>query len=300
MALTKKRVTAKQLAANRRNSQQSTGPKTALGKRNASQNSLQHGLFAKSLEGSFRQLGEDPEDFHALVQSLRETFQPEDHFEEMLIEDLAVLRWRLHRLRRAEWGIQVRQKRSFEFDRECRVNSKGGPVSNEAELYILATYGLSGLENSPEKFAKIRENLGNLRMSVRMAGFQKSHRGFLRFVYGERPGLAGAALLATYTSFEKQPKKRDLGREKETREEFLGQLDAEITSFENLAKLHEKNETDAAGPMADAQLLPRAEDLDNILRYETTIERHFERKLQQLVSWRRARAEVVPPDMRTS
>ena len=300
MAFIKKRVTSKQLAANRRNSQKSTGPKTAVAKRNSNQNSLQHGLFAKSLEGSFRQLGEDPKDFHALVQSLRETFQPEDHFEEMLIEDLAVLRWRLHRLRRAEWGIQVRQKRSFEFDRECRVNSIGGPVSSEVDRYTLANYGLSGLEDSPEKFAKILENLRNLRMSVRMAGFQKSHRVFLRFVYGEAPGLAGAALLATYTSFEKQPKKGDRGREKGNREKFLGQLDAEITSFENIRKLHEKNETDVAGPMADAQLLPNAEDLDNILRYETTLERHFERKPQQLVSWRRARAEVVPPDMRTS
>ena len=91
-----------------------------------------------------------------------------------------------------------------------------------------------------------------------------------------------------------------LGQEKGNREKFLGQLDAEIASFEDLRKLHEKNETDVAGPLADAQLLPSAEDLDNILRYETTIERHFERKLQQLVSWRRARAEVVPPNMRTS
>ena len=41
----------------------------------------------------------------------------------------------------------------------------------------------------------------------------------------------------------------------------------------------------------DSQLIPAEEDMERILRYEAALERQFERKLQQLVAWRRERKE---------
>ena len=41
----------------------------------------------------------------------------------------------------------------------------------------------------------------------------------------------------------------------------------------------------------DSQLIPAEEDMERILRYETALERQFERKLQQLVAWRREKKE---------
>ena len=40
-------VSAKQIAANRRNAQSSTGPTTGAGKARASQNAVTHGLLAR-------------------------------------------------------------------------------------------------------------------------------------------------------------------------------------------------------------------------------------------------------------
>ncbi len=149
MPLIKRGITARQRVANRRNSLKSTGPRTATGKRNASRNALRHGLFAKSSEETFRQLGEDPADFQALVDSLRGTFRPEDGFEEMLVEDMAVCRWRLNRLLRAESAIQVWDKHRFEFDRKRKdaLNGEqrlsGKPDGGFFQLRLLRTSGLS-------------------------------------------------------------------------------------------------------------------------------------------------------------
>ncbi len=42
----------------------------------------------------------------------------------------------------------------------------------------------------------------------------------------------------------------------------------------------------------DSQLIPSQEDLSKIMDYEAALEKQFERKLQQLVAWRRAKGEV--------
>ena len=44
-------------------------------------------------------------------------------------------------------------------------------------------------------------------------------------------------------------------------------------------------------PRKDAQLLPRQKDVEKIMRYEAALERQFERKLQQLVAWRKENAQ---------
>ena len=40
-----------------------------------------------------------------------------------------------------------------------------------------------------------------------------------------------------------------------------------------------------------SHLIPSQEDLSKIMDYEAALERQFERKLQQLLAWRRAKGE---------
>ncbi len=56
-------LTPKMLAAKRRNARRSTGPTTAGGPWNASQNALQHGHYARSLRRSMLALRENAEEF---------------------------------------------------------------------------------------------------------------------------------------------------------------------------------------------------------------------------------------------
>ena len=91
--------TEKQIAASRANGAKSRGPVTPEGKRRSPMNSLNHGLFARTLvlEGESRQR------FDSLVQLLTAEFKPETPTETLLIHTMAAARWRVTRL----WGYET-------------------------------------------------------------------------------------------------------------------------------------------------------------------------------------------------
>jgi hypothetical protein len=91
-------VSEKQLAANRRNAEKSTGPKTAEGKSNSSRNNLRHGLTGHvSLLPT-----EDREAHDAFCHELTESFTPETPMERQLANSIAEDSWRLNRARAIE------------------------------------------------------------------------------------------------------------------------------------------------------------------------------------------------------
>ena len=65
-------ATEAQTAANRRNAQNSTGPKTPAGKTRSRRNALKHGLYAES--GIIP--GECSDDFLELIEAYQERFDP--------------------------------------------------------------------------------------------------------------------------------------------------------------------------------------------------------------------------------
>jgi hypothetical protein len=85
---------AKRIAANRANSQQSTGPRTSEGKSRSAQNSLSHGLTALSPLLP----NEDPAAFDRHVQEIVDEYQPATPIEKQLTRDLAETAWRLNRI----------------------------------------------------------------------------------------------------------------------------------------------------------------------------------------------------------
>lgn len=97
--------TQAQLAANRRNAKQSTGPKTAEGKAAAARNALRHGLTSRQIV-CYKERESDYAAFHA---SMRQTLAPADEVEEQLVERIILCSWRLRRLARAERGLIDRQ-----------------------------------------------------------------------------------------------------------------------------------------------------------------------------------------------
>ena len=90
-------VSEKQLAANRRNAQKSTGPGPA-GKANSSRNNLRHGLTGHiSLLPT-----EDREAHDAFCNELIESFNSETPMESQLAQSIAEDSWRLNRARAIE------------------------------------------------------------------------------------------------------------------------------------------------------------------------------------------------------
>ncbi|MGC1677754.1 MAG: hypothetical protein WA740_09485 [Candidatus Binataceae bacterium] len=95
-------VSARKLAANRRNSSRSTGPRTARGKRRASLNALKHGMFAKELVLPALEGKNAAAEFRALLHALTSDLAPRGAFELVLVEEIAVCTWRMRRLLRFE------------------------------------------------------------------------------------------------------------------------------------------------------------------------------------------------------
>src|ERR1700689_5531729 len=91
-------VSEKQLAANRRNAEKSTGPKTAIGQSNSSRNTLRHGLTGQiSLLPT-----EDREAHDAFCTALIDSLHPETPMERQLAQSTAEDHWRLNRARAIE------------------------------------------------------------------------------------------------------------------------------------------------------------------------------------------------------
>jgi hypothetical protein len=91
-------ATQKQIEANRRNAERSTGPKTEEGKAKASLNSLKHGMTAETAVLPY----EDTVSYDLLRLTLIDNYRPVGAGEEMLVELIANNYWRLLRARRVE------------------------------------------------------------------------------------------------------------------------------------------------------------------------------------------------------
>jgi len=86
----------------KKNSRKSTGPKTKKGKEKSSQNAVKHGFYAKNVIITSPHLNEDPQEYHALLQSLIDEFDPQTVYEQNLIEKIANCMWRQRRVAIAE------------------------------------------------------------------------------------------------------------------------------------------------------------------------------------------------------
>jgi hypothetical protein len=91
----------KQIAANRKNALESTGPRTPEGKDAVRLNALRHGLLSRETLLP----GEDEEALRGLGERLRDELQPIGELENLLVDRIIASYWRLRRLGRVEASI---------------------------------------------------------------------------------------------------------------------------------------------------------------------------------------------------
>jgi len=87
-----------QIAANRRNAENSTGPRTPEGKEQSRRNALRHGLAAEHV----LLVDEDPDDFRRFNEAMRAALAPEGEAEDVLADRIVLGNWRLRRVWRTE------------------------------------------------------------------------------------------------------------------------------------------------------------------------------------------------------
>lgn len=91
-------ATDQQIAANRKNAQKSTGPKTPEGRAAVRLNGVKHGLTGATLVLP----GEKESDFESLLADFESEHQPATPTEEALVRQIAMAQWRLRRLYHVE------------------------------------------------------------------------------------------------------------------------------------------------------------------------------------------------------
>jgi hypothetical protein len=102
----------KQLAANRANARQSTGPITDEGKQRSRCNAVRHGLTAETVIGAL----EDAEDYKAFEAAVTADYDAQSAVERELVLRLASLLWRLRRATTMETGLfEIQANRLSEF-----------------------------------------------------------------------------------------------------------------------------------------------------------------------------------------
>ena len=117
------RLTEKRRAALRRNSELSSGPKTAAGLARIRQAHWRHGLYSQEEGDALLVLGEDPAAFEELREGLCWKWNPTDILEEQLIARLARAVWLADRADRMQEGQTLRQARQVNRSREGRLHA---------------------------------------------------------------------------------------------------------------------------------------------------------------------------------
>ena len=104
-------ATPSQIAANKLNSQKSTGPKTLAGKAKSCLNHFSHGFASNTAR---LMDGENPEEFKALVADLMSEFEPATPTEQILVERMGQNQWltlRAFRLQNEAFAMSLQYRK---------------------------------------------------------------------------------------------------------------------------------------------------------------------------------------------
>jgi hypothetical protein len=155
----------RQIEANRRNAQLSTGPVTEEGKKKSRQNAVRHGLTAETVIDAL----EDAEDYAAFEMAVTADYDAQSAVERELVLRLASLLWRLRRATTIESGLfkiqakqllQFRQGRSSHRDRQKIINEMyRNAVVTEDDLRPDQNDLADDSSPSPEAVANQADNL---------------------------------------------------------------------------------------------------------------------------------------------
>ena len=257
--------------------------RTAVGKRRSRRNAIKHGILASvvTLEG------ESTEEFDSLLKGLRKDFRPDGTLEQILVEKLATIMWRYRRLLYTE-SAEIASERACglrQIERQDRDRKELQLIDNSEESIVL---GLMGCWHNGIVRSKVIYLLDTLHTLINVRGFTPDvDRPMLGRIFGV---TTLNSLLLQYEAWS-NPKRGVIKAEAlkefdlplaERKLKFLDQLEREINRLKKInedldvvAKLRRTAEKETSG-------VPEAPRLERLLRYSASLERDFDRTLNQL------------------
>jgi hypothetical protein len=290
MSLNKRKLTSAQSDASRQNGKRSAGPRTARGKAISRRNLPVEGLpFSALVARSMEALGERPQDFEHRHRVLAEAMEPRDGWEAAWIQDIAILRWRLEHLQRAEIGTMAVERRRHDSRRRSAAAPPTGADGLELNS-LVGLLGFTGIPDSAMKFEQVLRYFHDLRELIEAQMFDQDIDSYITLLFGRTPGPQAKMLKARYDTLAKFYKEQRLEPIEEGRQSLLADVDKEIEQYEELQALYHAEHLDADPIQQDAALLLPEQELAGIIRYESHLEDQIERKLRQFYARRREAA----------
>jgi len=273
------------------------------GKDRSKRNALKHGIFSKMV----LLRGESQADFDSLLSGLRDDLRPEGTLEEIFVDKLASLIWRYRRLLMAE-GAEIRKGTEFFHLEETKrleeeearvVNSEG---DDRAGMLLKIS--------NPYILQRCVSLLRTLESMIEESGFHPSlDMRILGRVFGEFASSGGRHhVLFFYFQCSQDADLPDEERQKkgrpspaECRANFLQELKRQIALLEAYGETNLEFEASKKKLDTIARNVPDSPQLDRLLRYEASLERAFDRTLNQLERLQRIRlGQAVPPSINLS
>jgi len=301
-----KTVSAKQLEANRRNAQRSTGPKdTSITRFNA----LKHGILSSEIVITVGDGKENEEEFVNLLDQLKSYYDPQGAMEEMLVEKIAVAYWRLRRALRYERGMLRERLDSLFYDYRNKENWQGRKINQEVDYDHLREVqkGLIKACTKRIKLLKSGSDLSELNEDTDLEGIDMNEYYFT-LIEEYYPGdYWSNTNFKKYGIPEEEMKisnmRRFLSEEGWTddclRNHFIRQdLERIERHRDEIADLEEREKAEELklSRMVDKESLLSTKEMNKLLKYEGTIEKQLYRAINQLERLQRTRkGEIVPP-----
>ena len=268
------------------------GPRTMRGKGKVRYNAMKHGIFSEAI--LIR--GESRAKYQELVSGLMEYFQAEGAMEEILVGKLCANLWRQRRLYRAECAEIVGasesveedalQKQLFELE-ERKRNSMGGMLYRCRNPLVIG-HAVNLLKQWRELFEERGfDSEFDLRILERIYGAPS---------LGENPEDLMRTYMFYETSFytkggEEPPQFSPRQAEAKMRD----CIDWEINRLEGLMRMIEETENRKNRWRTKSAVVPPQHVMDRLLRYDASLDRSFDRTLNQLERLQRIRlGQSVP------
>jgi hypothetical protein len=273
------------------------GPRTRLGKDTSKQNSLKHGIFSRVVVLK----GESRAEFDALLSGLCDYFHPVGTFEEGLVETLAVTRWRQRRLFIAE-AAEIEAGREFiEWDETQRQLVEAGKFPQ-----LSCNGGLIRKIANAEVLENCLSRLRVLKIGIETNGFNpEKDISILTTLYGDfNKQHWQEDLFKMYQVFAGNARFPDEIRERngspspeKCKKYFLSEIKCEMERLVRYEMERTLIESSRMKLEALRRSVPDSPRLDHLLRYAATLERTFDRTLNQLERAKRMRLgqPVLPP-----
>jgi hypothetical protein len=285
-----------------------TGPRSELGKQRSSQNALKFGIFSKATLLK----GESRSEYELLLEDLRKSWLPRSKHEEILVEKLTSIIWRYRRMLMAE-GAEIRKSSEYvELDQRLAEQEEAEEIINRKQEGMglnrsLQPVGMRWNIQNADVLKRCLELLEKMRQEIETKGLNEDRDNpVLQTIYGEiyRPHLR-PTLYHEYSAWLRAAVAQGIIRKskryttpEQCKQNVLQCIDSEIKHLRNFQIQFEAIKSERTKLEILSQKVPDNQALDRLLRYESSLERAFDRTLNQLERAQRMRkGQPLPPQL---